>query len=134
MLTFSKQQAQAPLLMNRQALINDVEEHLASRFPAMVEILPRGYLWALINESIRIAFWFRIFDVANIRFFCALRWEFGPGFYREPPLWAVLVDFRSHEATRMEALGEARLEGAWQAAIAARNVAHWDDRPETLAQ
>ncbi|MGR4862751.1 hypothetical protein [Caulobacter sp. LARHSG274] len=133
MLRFTKQQSQAPLLFDRQALILDVEEHLAERFPQMTAEVPRGYLWALINESIRIALWMRIYDVEHIRFFCALRWEFAPGFYREPRLWKVLVDFARSEAERMDALGEPRMEDAWQAAIAARSVDHWDDQPETLA-
>ncbi|TFI58720.1 hypothetical protein E2493_08815 [Sphingomonas parva] len=134
MLKFTKQQSQAPLLLDRQALIFDIEEHLAEQFPQMVAAVPRGYLWALINESIRIALWLRIQDVEHIRFFCALRWKFAPGFYREPRLWRILTEAGRTEAARMEALGDPEMERAWQAAIAARNPAHWDDQPETLAQ
>jgi hypothetical protein len=133
MLRFSKRQAEAPLHLDRQALINDIEEHLAREFPQMVAVVPRGYLWAIINESIRLALWFRIVDVEHIRFFTTLRWELAPGFYREPHIWKILTDYARPEGERMEALGDNAMEAALQAAIVNRSDSHWDDTPEALA-
>jgi hypothetical protein len=133
-LRFSRRQAEAPLLFDRQALIIDIEEHLAERFPAMVAVMPRGALWARINDSIRLAMWFRIGEVSHLRFFTALRWDIAPGFYREPRIWAVLVNPARGEEERLAALGDDAMEPALQAAIASANAAHWDDTPESLAR
>lgn len=133
-LRFSRRQAEAPLLFDRQALIVDIEEHLAERFPAMVAVMPRGALWARINDSIRLALWFRVGEVSHLRFFTALRWDIAPGFYREPRIWAILADPARDETQRMEALGNDGMEDALQAAIAGANPAHWDDTPETLTR
>jgi hypothetical protein len=132
MLEFSKAQAEAPLLLDRQALIDDIEEHLASEYPNMVAVVPRGYLWAVINDSIRLALWFRLTDVENIRFFTALRWEVAPGYYREPRIWKILVDFEKPQTERVEALGDDAMEDALQAAIAGADQRHWHDTPEAL--
>jgi len=134
MLRFNKRQAEAPLLLDRQALIEHLEEHLVERIPSAVAALPRGLLWAMLNETIRIAFWMRIFDVEHLRFFTVLRWEMAPGFYREPRLWRIVANVDRPEAERMEALGNPDLEDAWQAAIAGADPDHWQDRPEMLAQ
>jgi uncharacterized protein YfaA (DUF2138 family) len=131
-LTFSRRQSEAPLLFDRQALIEDMMQHLAERFPAMVAVMPRGALQARINDSIRIALSFRIGDVAHLRFFTALRWDLAPGFYRQPAIRTVLADLNRSERARMEALGAPDMEPALQAAIAASNPAHWDDTPESL--
>ena len=133
-LRFSRRQAEAPLLFDRHALIVDIEEHLAERFPAMVAVMPRGALWARINDSIRLALWFRVGEVSHLRFFTALRWDIAPGFYREPRIWAILADPARDETQRMEALGDDAMEAALQAAIAGANPAHWDDTPETLTR
>jgi hypothetical protein len=131
-LKFSRRQAEAPLLFDRQALILDIEEHLAERFPSMVATMPRGALWARINDSVRLAMRFRIGEVAHLRFFTALRWDIAPGFYREPRIWKILADVARDENERIEALGKDVMEPALQAAIAGVNEAHWDDTPEAL--
>lgn len=134
MLKFSKRQAEAPLLFDRQALIEHLEEYLAERHSSAIAAMPRGMLWAVLNETIRMAFWLRIHDIEHIRFFATLRWEIAPGFYREPRLWRILAAIERDEAERMEALGDDALEEAWQAAIAASSAEHWLDTPELLAQ
>jgi hypothetical protein len=134
MLRFSKRQAQAPLLIDRQALIEDLEAYLADRYPTATRAIPRGLLWAILNETARIAFWLRIYDVEHIRFLAALRLDIAPGFYREPRLWSILAAIERDEAERMDALAAQDLEAAWQGAIGAADSAHWFDRPETLAR
>ena len=133
-LRFSRRQSEAPLLFDRQALIEDIELHLTERFPLVVGAMPRGALQARINDSIRLALWFRIGQVAHLRFFTALRWDLGAGFYRQPEIWRLLSDFTRSEEERMEALGAPELEPALQAAIADNDLEHWDDTPESLAQ
>ncbi|NJO56252.1 MAG: hypothetical protein HC834_07795 [Rhodospirillales bacterium] len=133
-LKFSRRQGEAPLLFDRQALIGDIAQHLAERFPAMVAVMPRGALQARINNSIRIALWFRIGEVAHLRFLTALRWDLAPGFYRQPEIWKLLADVGLTESARMEALGAPDMEPALQAAIAASDPAHWDDTPESFAR
>lgn len=134
MLRFSKAQGQVPLLFDRQALIEDLEDYVGERLPSAMAALPRGLRWAMLNETIRIALWFRLHDVDHLRFFAFLRWDIAPGFYREPRLWRVLAAVEQDETARMDMLASDAMEDAWQAAIAGADPAHWQDSPETLAR
>lgn len=134
MLNFSKRQAQAPLLMDRQALVEDLDEWLSERLPSAMAAVPQGTRWSLHNETARLCFRLQIYDVEHLRFLAEMRWTMAPGFYREPRLWAVLADTARPEHERMDALAAPALGEAWDAAVAVADPAHWQDLAQDLVR
>ena len=112
----SKKQIDERFLKDRQALIEDVEEHLKRNLPGVAEAYPRGYLWSIINESINIAQKFDITDIENLRMFVDLRWRVAPSYFKEPRIHEVLSATHLTAEQKFEVLVTDPYEDAWDAA------------------
>lgn len=125
MLKFTQQQIHGPVLVNRQKLINDIENHLQEYCPEIVSAYPRGYLWSILNESIKIAFSFRIDDVHSMRLFARLRWDIAPGFYKQPDIARVLAQTERSAEERFDQLTQPAFDAAWDEAQAFDGPHEW---------
>lgn len=132
MLRLSHRQSQAPILLDRQKLIDEIDGYICERHANPTTVIPKGLRHALINESVKIAFAFRIYDVEHLQFFTGLRFEIAPGFFRQPEILAVLSNPETDEDTKLDNLLSADLERAWQQAEDSRDPDDWKFLAEDL--
>lgn len=102
------------VLKQRHLLIRDIEEHLGEYLNDTVLIYPRKYLHWVINDSIEIASQFMIDDVFSMRLFVRLRFEIGPGFYKQPQIAQVLSQTELKAQMRFNTLAKDDYADAWE--------------------
>lgn len=125
MLRLTRKQAQAMVLFDRDALIADLSEYLEARHPGPVRALPPGLLNSILNETLKIAFAFQIYDIAHLRFIADLRWTIAPGYFRQPNILALLNHPERDEAARIEDLTAPEMDKAWANARRYRDHREW---------
>lgn len=116
MLRLSRSQSQAPLLFDRENLIADIVEYLDEYDPQIVSAYPQGYLNGIVNESLKIAFSFQLYDIVHLRVFTRLRWEISAGFFKQVKINEVLSDKNITEEDKFSRLLSPEFDDAWEEA------------------
>jgi len=131
-LCLTHQQAQAPVLFDRQQLIDEIESTLRETNRQAVGAFPPGLVKSIINETVKMCFVWHIYQVENLTFLTLLRWEISPGYFRQGTINQILMDRSLSEDEKMLRLTDDSLEPAWQQAENFRGPQEWMTAADTL--